>query len=176
MQLCENPCGRLALTVVGVTGVRNPKTPLWFQQISWTKIKRRKKMKTKVREIIFVIVEHHDWLPQRLQIFKTWGEVNKAIEEYQTIAPDNGAYDKCDYKVTWEDDQSWKSRYDMQRKSQPLNEDVRDSLTYYSGRLSDEELSIRNLSREEYTRRINTFWDKETPEDIALFMDTHELD
>lgn len=140
-------------------------------------MRKVKNLKTKVKEIVFEIVEWEEWQPQREQYFFTWDRVNQAIEVYQTIAPDNGSYFKCDYKVTWEDGETWTSRYDMTRDSGSLGEDVKSCLIYYSGRLSDEDLLERKLSREEYMNRINTFWNgKYSPEDVAKFFDTHALE
>lgn len=64
--------------------------------------------------------------------FSSWSEANKAVSEMAVSAPEGGAYDKTDFKITYEDGFEYKGRLDLEfthfMKSTPLSDHIVGSL------------------------------------------------
>ena len=84
----------------------------------------------KLKEIEFEVIEWIEGLPQDKQVFTTWSEANNAIWLYSKYAPDDGSYLKCDYTITWEDGQSYSNRFDLQRRSPNMSQEMEERMTF----------------------------------------------
>lgn len=129
-----------------------------------------------MQKIEFEVIEWTEGLPYDPIVFKTWSEVNSAIWLYSKFAPTNGSYLKCDYKITWEDGETWTARFDLQRTSPNMTEEMKQRLRFYAGRYTETEFKACGFpSLEEYFKWINNFWGDYKAADLAIFMDTHAL-
>lgn len=81
------------------------------------------------------INELTEWLE-----FGTFEDANRQLRVWASTAPDSGGYDKCDFKIVYnnnEEDDAYEGRFDLERKhwGQPdlLQEHIRDFVTWYWG-------------------------------------------
>ena len=51
--------------------------------------------------------------PRTLTGPAVWEQADSILVKWGKTAPKNGGYDKCDFKVTWEDGQTYSGRYDL---------------------------------------------------------------
>lgn len=49
--------------------------------------------------------------------FSTWEGANKKLSEWSNTAPEDGGYDICDFKLTFDDDDEYEGSYDLKHWS-----------------------------------------------------------
>ncbi|MEC0526203.1 hypothetical protein P8822_00040 [Bacillus sonorensis] len=69
------------------------------------------------------------------QTCTTWEDAESTIARWATTAPDNGAYDKTDFYIVWENGQEYSGRFDLQYKhfynENGLAKQVKSTLEYF---------------------------------------------
>jgi len=68
----------------------------------------------------------------------SWAEANAILLKWSRTAPEHGGYDKCDFKIVFEDGYEYEGRYDLMhyRRERPdLGKHVRDFVSYHAGKL-----------------------------------------
>jgi hypothetical protein len=83
----------------------------------------------------------------------SWLEANFALRCWASTAPENGGYDKCDFKVEFEDGETYEGRYDLvhYRKENPdLARHVRDFCRYLAGELPSWCTKPKDIERVRY--------------------------
>lgn len=67
--------------------------------------------------------------------FSTWRDAESTISKWASTAPDNGAYDKTDFYIVWENGQEYSGRFDLQYKhsynTDGLAKQVKSTLEYF---------------------------------------------
>lgn len=67
---------------------------------------------------------------------KTWLEADNVLSSWSCSAPKGGAYDKCDFVITFTDGKTYSGRYDLHNepeKNETLQTHVLEFLRFYSG-------------------------------------------
>lgn len=67
---------------------------------------------------------------------KSLEAANRVIKEWATSAPRDGSYHKVDFRVVWDDDESYEGRYDMTYEDTwkaNLGDQIRRFMLYHSG-------------------------------------------
>jgi len=69
--------------------------------------------------------------------FTNLADAEAYLKEVGETAPDTGGYDKCDFKITWEDGESYSGRADVQRihatTGYSLKEHITDFVSFVGG-------------------------------------------
>lgn len=71
-------------------------------------------------QIKYIIIERAEGLAAECgqpMIRKTFAEAALLLRQMARTAPDAGGYDKCDFYVIWNDSETYRGRYDLQRDS-----------------------------------------------------------
>lgn len=83
----------------------------------------------------------------------TWAEAEQRILDIRSTAPADGGYDKCDFKIEFEDGQTYEGRYDAQHTSITdevgLAGHVRSHLEFLSG-----DRCPAHMTKDEYDRAM----------------------
>ncbi len=69
--------------------------------------------------------------------FDSMVEANSYIKDIASSAPEHGGYDKVDFKVTFEDEETYTGRYDLKRDhttTGDLGDHMRSFVRFYTGR------------------------------------------
>jgi hypothetical protein len=61
---------------------------------------------------------------------KLWKQADDLLKRWSDTAPQNGCYDKCDFKVTFEDGELYEGRFDMKHWSVELP-DLEDHILHF---------------------------------------------
>ncbi|WNC17939.1 hypothetical protein [Brevibacillus brevis] len=124
--------------------------------------------KVSVKQITFARVEgrHIDLFKKT---FSTWNDVETAINNAARTAPDTGGYDKCDFWIEWEDGNTYKGRFDMQRQHcfdrQPLADHVNVYLRFLAG-----EQKPSHMTAQQYEQFISEY-----QESAREFLQTYQI-
>lgn len=87
----------------------------------------------------YIIIERAEGLISECDkpiTIKTWLAANEALSSMAITAPKNGAYDKCDFIVVFQDGKTYSGRYDLHyepEKNETLSQHCLDFLRFYSG-------------------------------------------
>jgi len=117
----------------------------------------------------------------RQRTVASYEEADRVLKTWSATAPKPGeGYDKIDFKVTWEDGQTYEGRYDLTQEDSLharsrlnlIGSHIQQQLLFYSG-LS----RPRHLSPEDYERYLSQLRRSsgETPESYIQFLQTHEV-
>jgi hypothetical protein len=101
----------------------------------------------------------------------TWDDADAVLKRMAATAPDSGGYDKTDFRITWEDGETYLGRYDLTRADETgasLGRHVRDFCLFYSGRWRPE-----HLREAQYRAIVDR--DPELRDAIARLLDTHQI-
>lgn len=103
-----------------------------------------------------------------------WTRANAVLASWSHTAPKTGGYDKCDFKVTYEDGETYEGRYDlthMDRDGYPsIEKHMTSFIGCYSGRRKPAHLKDADY------RRFLAFYEKDgTCESYAKFEDAYEI-
>lgn len=103
---------------------------------------------------------HHECgKPQTFEGEGCWSKANAMLGAWSRTAPKTGGYDKCGFKVEYEDGETYEGRYDLTGNEWPsIERHMREFLTFYSG-----ERCPGHLKPEQYARYIASL----DPKDIA---------
>jgi hypothetical protein len=64
-----------------------------------------------------------------------WERANNALSDWRVTAPSDGSYHKCDFKVTYEDGETYEGRYDLSKKTRTtIEEHMTRHCEFYAGR------------------------------------------
>jgi len=67
----------------------------------------------------------------------TFAEADEVLKRWAWSAPDTGGYDKCDFKVVYEDGEEYEGRFDLKRDHRYgenlLGKHMLDFVTFYAG-------------------------------------------
>lgn len=67
----------------------------------------------------------------------TFAEAATVLKRWALTAPKDGTYDKCDFKVTYADGDTYEGRFDLEYKhaqeADPLGAHMRDVVTFHAG-------------------------------------------
>lgn len=103
-----------------------------------------------------------------------WTRANSVLAGWSHTAPKSGGYDKCDFKVTYEDGETYEGRYDlthMSRDGYPhLDRHMLDFLGCISGRKKP-----GHISDENYTRLLKGYEERGLVKSAGEFLDTYEI-
>jgi hypothetical protein len=67
---------------------------------------------------------------------QTWSQANMVLRQWSSSAPANGAYDKCDFRIVFDDGSTYEGRYDLEHfsvRSPDLAAHVRGHMNYVAG-------------------------------------------
>jgi hypothetical protein len=66
---------------------------------------------------------------------EVWARADSVLQRWSRTAPDSGGYDKCDFRILYEDGETYEGRYDLQRhESVSIATHMLSFLECYSGR------------------------------------------
>jgi len=109
--------------------------------------------------------------------FDTLRAANDWLAENSLTAPDNGAYDKHDFVVEWDDGEKYEGRIDVQHPAQGgadrIGSHVRQWLRFNYGMLAEDEIPD-HLTPEDY-RRFVSKRSAEDCESARNFLATYDL-
>lgn len=74
-------------------------------------------MKIPVKTIEIVRIEGPIELCDKKYLASSYGEANVILRTMSDTAPSRGGYDKCDFKVIFEDGETYEGRYDLKHWS-----------------------------------------------------------
>lgn len=125
--------------------------------------------KVKVKRIEFIWSESAHI--QDKTVISSYEEAEKLIKEAAQHAPDNGAYDKTKFCITWYDGETYTGRIDIVNsdmfKISPLKEHILDHCTFYAGTRKPS-----HLTQEQYESYISDV----NKQDYISFMNTYSLE
>jgi hypothetical protein len=101
----------------------------------------------------------------------TWDDADAVLKRMAATAPDSGGYDKTDFRITWEDGETYLGRYDLTRQDATkasLAGHVRNFCLFYSGRRRAE-----HVDEPRYRAIVDR--DPELRDAIARLLDTHQI-
>jgi hypothetical protein len=101
----------------------------------------------------------------------TWDDADAVLKRMAWTAPEHGGYHKTDFRITWEDGETYTGRYDLKRHDVSLAylaRHVRRFCEFYSGRWRPE-----HVSEEQYRAIVDR--DPELRDAIARLLDTHQI-
>lgn len=104
--------------------------------------------------------------------FTTFRDAEALLAKWARTAPKTGGYDKCDFKVTYEDGETYEGRADIKHDhifGYSLSRHMTDFLTFYAGTRCPP-----HLSRERYEAFLATL-DKEDKEGSAEFLANYQI-
>jgi hypothetical protein len=67
---------------------------------------------------------------------KSFEAANRVLKDWATSAPRDGSYNKVDFRVVWDDDESYEGRYDLTYEDTwkaNLGDQIRRFMLYHSG-------------------------------------------
>jgi hypothetical protein len=105
----------------------------------------------------------------------TWAGANAILFRWSRTAPETGGYDKCDFKIVFEDGHEYDGRYDLmhfRREHPDLARHVRSFVRYLAG-----ELPLWCVTEEDKARvrRHQQSLDAETREGAKGFLVEYDL-
>lgn len=71
----------------------------------------------RVKSIVLTRAEGSGVEVNKPMTFSSFAQAAAKLKQWARTAPPGGAYDKCDFKVTWDDGQVYNGRYDLQQTS-----------------------------------------------------------
>ncbi len=100
-----------------------------------------------------------------------WEEANALLGRWSRTAPKCGGYDKCGFKVTYEDGDTYEGRYDLVGTEWPsLERHMRAHVGCYSGREKPS-----HLKEADYRRFLKPYEADGHCAKLAAFMDRYEI-
>ncbi|NBI28636.1 LPD29 domain-containing protein [Chengkuizengella marina] len=125
--------------------------------------------KIKVKSIEFIWSESINI--QENTIVSTFTEANNIIKSAAKNAPDNGAYDKTKFEITWTDNETYVGRVDIEKhyslKDEPLTDHILEHCNFYVGLYRSS-----HLTEQEYNAIVAGEAKKE---EFIDFMNTYQL-
>ncbi|MBW5471551.1 hypothetical protein GPJ61_27575 [Brevibacillus formosus] len=124
--------------------------------------------KVQMKQITFARVEgrHEDLFKKE---FDRWLDAEIEINQAALTAPDTGGYDKCDFTIEWQDGNTYKGRFDLQREhsmaQSPLKDHVMGFLRFLAG-----EDRPDHMTEQQYLPFIS-----ERREDARRFLQTYQI-
>lgn len=99
---------------------------------------------------------------------------DQVLSAWAQTAPDNGGYDKCDFCVEYEDNETYEGRFDLVREDMgrfsKLGEHMRRFLGFLCGRYRPDHLNDEQWAAWAASRR-----NEEHTEEAAAFLDTYQI-
>ena len=105
----------------------------------------------------------------------TWLEANAVLFSWSRTAPEHGGYDKCDFKIVFEDGTEYDGRYDLvhhRREHPSLGRHVRSHLYYLAGDLPGWCTSQKDIDR---VRRHQQSLGEDVKADAIKFLETYDI-
>ena len=104
---------------------------------------------------------------------RTFAEAAAILGVWSQTAPEGGAYDKCDFVVTWKDGETYKGRYDL--KNEPgathcIKEHISKHVRFYAGLWCPE-----HLTPERYRQFLDREGDQSKKDHLA-YLDRYRID
>jgi hypothetical protein len=113
-----------------------------------------------------------------VEVPDVWKKAHLVLLEWSDTAPRGGGYDKCDFKVTWEDNESWEGRCDIKHWSHGgdadlyVNTHIKDFAEWEAGRAEKPWCGsvkyaeyLRQMGGEEHMQGYRDFLEKYSLED-----------
>lgn len=100
-------------------------------------------------------------------------QANQELLRWSETAPKDGCYNKCDFWVEWEDNQTYKGRYDLTHWTEEipnLGEHMRDYLEFHAGTHCPDWLQN---DRARYEAIVNEDLDRK--QNCAEFLNTYQI-
>lgn len=102
--------------------------------------------KTPVAKVTIERVEGliHECIKKEFEGITALHAADMTLMEWSMTAPDNGGYDKCDFKVEWADGRTYSGRYDLVHytvESPSLAKQIKDTYLFYTGKRKPEHFS-----------------------------------
>jgi hypothetical protein len=104
----------------------------------------------------------------------SWAHANAILFRWSITAPEKGGYDKCDFKIVFEDGTDYEGRYDLvhHRREHPnLARHVRSFVRYLAGELPDWCVSEEDKAR---VRRHQESLGAETRTEATKWLETYD--
>lgn len=99
---------------------------------------------------------------------------DEQIRHWAQTAPKEGSYHKTDFKVTWEDGETYAGRYDLQfgdyKKSNLLGSHIQQHLAFLAGLVCPE-----RMTREQYETYLKQYGYDTQRSEILAFLQNYEL-
>lgn len=108
---------------------------------------------------------------------KSWDEANRVIKEIARTAPDDGCYDKTDFKITFEDGFVYTGRYDVTysdvSKPEPLRMHVREFVKFLCGQYRPKH--TYGEGEASYKKLMQQYEQDGTAEEARQFLDRYDV-
>jgi hypothetical protein len=111
---------------------------------------------------------------------QTFAQAEATLSRWSMTAPDNGGYHKCDFKVTFEDGQTYEGRYDLSRNradqdAPTLADHIARHLSFYAGAHKNELPGyLSHMTLADYHRMIGRLTEEQQAE-YAAFLNTYQI-
>jgi hypothetical protein len=126
--------------------------------------------KIQVKEITITRGEGPSSECGKKHVVASYDEAEKVLTRMAYTAPKNGGYDKCDFTVTFADDETYTGRYDLKYdREESLTEHMMGFLEWYAGEAKNPHCGEKKY--QEFMSRIS-------PQEIAevkLFLATYQI-
>lgn len=127
--------------------------------------------KAKVKEIVITRVEGLIKDCGKPKTVSDFHKANQILRLWSDTAPKGGCYDKCDFKITFDDGSVYEGRYDLKHWKDEvpnLGNHVRDFVTFMAGQRKP-----GWMTDEQWKKALNSF-EKERPHYLD-YLNTHDL-
>lgn len=103
-----------------------------------------------------------------------WTRANAILASWSHTAPRSGGYDKCDFKVTYEDGEEYEGRYDLTHMSVDGYPSLERHMGSFLGCISGRRKPA-HMKTVDYERYLVPYRANGTSENAAKFMDEYEM-
>lgn len=103
-----------------------------------------------------------------------WSRANAILASWSHTAPESGAYDKCDFKVTYEDGEEYEGRFDLQRMSRGGYPSIDEHMNAFLACMSGQRKPA-HIKPADYERYLAPYRKDGTCERTAKFMTEYEI-